>query len=97
MRLTDVMQYPFLGDSCWLGLRTMLCDEGFFEGDTFAKKLDAAYTDFRAFCRARKISCSQPAFTPKLVFWLNLQINRKQCTRFVACIGTTNNAIVNIV
>ncbi|CAK9079208.1 unnamed protein product [Durusdinium trenchii] len=29
--------------------------------------LDAAYSDFRAFCRTNKIACSQPPFTVKLV------------------------------
>lgn len=47
-------------------LRIMLCEEGFFGTDQFSKQLDTAYEDFRSFCRARKISCSQPPFTPRL-------------------------------
>lgn len=64
-----------------------MCDEGFFGDGNLAKKLDEAYTDFRAFCRARKISCSQPPFTPKLVFWLNIDSGN---TTINVCIDRSN-------
>ena len=33
------------------------------------KRLDTAFLDFKAFCKARQISCSQPPFSVKLALW----------------------------
>ena len=50
----------------------MLCEEKFFNGETFAEQLEIAYDDFKDFVRARKIPCSQKMFTPGLVLWPNM-------------------------
>ena len=36
------------------------------------KRLDIAFLAFKSFCKSRKISCSQPPFSVKLVFRTNL-------------------------
>ena len=50
--------------------RMMLCEDNFFNGETFAEQLESAYDDFKAFLRAKRISCSQKMFTPGLAFEL---------------------------
>lgn len=45
----------------------MLCEDNFWQGNTFAEQLNQAYDDFRSFLRSRKITCSQKRFTPRLV------------------------------
>lgn len=47
--------------------RVMLCEDNFWQGNTFAQQLNQAYDDFRSFLRSRKIACSQKRFTPRLV------------------------------
>ena len=55
-----------------ISARMMLCEEKFFNGETFAEQLENAYDDFKDFVRARKIPCSQKMFTPGLVLWPKL-------------------------
>lgn len=49
--------------------RVMLCDDKFFDGDTFGQQLENAFDDFKAFLRAKKINCSQKMFTPRFAPW----------------------------
>ena len=51
--------------------RMMLCEDKYFDGDTFADQLRTAYADFKQFCRTKKIPSSQKMFTPRLVTQLN--------------------------
>lgn len=47
-----------------------LIEDGFFlpvGNDSLQSRLDVAYQDFRAWCHANRINCSQPPFTVKLV------------------------------
>ena len=59
---------------CLEHIRKMMCDDGVYGDGTLGEKLDRAYEDFRAFCRAKRISCSQPPFTPKLVLWMKSEM-----------------------
>ena len=50
--------------------RMLLAQASYFadyQTESLQDILDVAYRRFRAFCRERKISCSQPPFTVKLV------------------------------
>ena len=70
----------------------MLCDDKFFNGDTFAEQLENAYDDFKAFLRATKISCSQKMFTPGLAFRLNTIYFFQSCKcklHMVVCVGVS--------
>lgn len=52
-------------------MRWTLLQLGFFAplDQTLQRQLAAAYSDFRAFCRAHRIETSQPPFTPGVVPW----------------------------
>ena len=56
-------------ESAVLILRMCLIEDGFFlpvGNDSLQSRLDVAYQDFRAWCHANRINCSQPPFTVKL-------------------------------
>lgn len=69
-------------------LRMTLLDMSWF-GDSalpLQKRLDQAFLDFKAFCTRRKISCSQPPFSVKLVsgnqFWAIVVLSGVFCFSF---------------
>ena len=48
---------------------------GYFTGGTINEKFEQAYGDFRSFCKARKLTCSQPPFKPYHESWLDKRVH----------------------
>lgn len=62
----------FMLHLCATSLRISLVEcERFGSKDlSLQDRLDEAFKCFKGFCKSRKIQCSQPPFTVKMVFWL---------------------------
>lgn len=72
--MCDLLLSPALSncssDLMLLPRMTLVEEEHFGSAaESVQQRLDTAYNAFSSFCKSRKISCSQPPFTEKMVPW----------------------------